>query len=580
MIYIIAIGIYLLVLTAIGVVKSRQVKSQEDFALAGRSLSPWTMVLTMLAVWIGTGSILGNAEQAYETGMATLIIPLGTFLGMILLALIASRARDIEATSVPEIIGNRFGMVARFLAVIALIMAYMVIVSYQFNAGGGVIEVITGDHAPVPIRVGDRVTDRQMTRGRLAFTPSDGFIGQVSLSFEHPATAESLGYTVHVVPEAALAGTLDKIKDQMNTIAIKSGDTARLTTFALPSGKGQYGVLSLPDQGRLEVIEPKISKETATAIAAIFIIVFTMLAGLKSLASMDIVTGSIITISLLITFPVLLNKAGGFAGMRDAYALMPDRGQHMQFWGVYSPVTIINYLLPTFLLVVGDANQYQRIFASRNAKGAKQAVVTLVFAALAIELLIIACAWIAGSLTPEETNGRYILIYAARHHLPYALGILFMITVVGVIISTADSFLLVPATTFINDIYCKHINPKADEKRVIFVSRVLVMVFGVIAFLVTHAFAETTGFFDKALYAYTIYGAAVTPSLVAALFWKGATKAGAIASIATGTVVTVVWSEWEKLPSSVAELDAVLPAIILSVLMLVGVSLLTQTPQK
>ncbi|MCH8194294.1 MAG: sodium:solute symporter family protein, partial [Planctomycetes bacterium] len=147
MIYIIAIGIYLLVLTAIGVVKSRQVESQEDFALAGRSLSPWTMVLTMLAVWIGTGSILGNAEQAYTTGMAALIIPLGTFFGMILLALIAARARDIEATSVPEIIGNRFGGVARALAVIALIMAYMVIVRYHLNAGCGVVEGLTGDHA-------------------------------------------------------------------------------------------------------------------------------------------------------------------------------------------------------------------------------------------------------------------------------------------------------------------------------------------------------------------------------------------------------------------------------------------------
>ena len=176
------------------------------------------------------------------------------------------------------------------------------------------------------------------------------------------------------------------------------------------------------------------------------------------------------------------------------------------------------------------------------------------------------------------------MIHAARHYLPLSLGLLFMITVVGVIISTADSFLLVPATTFINDIYCKHINPQANERRVIFVSRILVMVFGVIAFLVTRAFAETTGFFDKALYAYTIYGAAITPSLVAALFWKRATKAAAIASIATGTVVTVVWSEWKipgvQLPSTVAELHAVLPAIMLSVLMLVGVSLLTQSPRK
>ena len=93
----------------------------------------------------------------------------------------------------------------------------------------------------------------------------------------------------------------------------------------------------------------------------------------------------------------------------------------------------------------------------------------------------------------------------------------------------------------------------------------------------TFAFAETTGFFQKALYAYTIYGAAITPSLIAAMFWKRATKAGAIASILTGTAVTLIWSEIvvDYLPPNLAGLAAVLPAITLSVLALVGVSLLT-----
>ena len=468
MIYLIVILIYLFTLTGIGIYKSSQVKTQADFSVAGRTLSPWVMVLTMLAVWIGTGSIVGNAEEAYRTGKAALIIPLGTFIGMILLSLIATQARNIEASSVPEIIGSRFGQIARILAVISLIIAYMVIVSYQFNAGGAVIEVIT---------------DREVT------------------------------------------------------------------------------------------------KETATLIAAAFIIAYTMLAGLKSLASMDIVTGSIITISLLIAFPVLLIKAGGFAGMQAAYEAMPDRATHMQFWHVYSPVQIINYLLPTFLLVMGDANQYQRIFASRNARGAKQAVIVLIFAALTIELLIIASAWVAGSMTPDPANGKYILIYAARHYMPFALSLFFMVTVVGVIISTADSFLLVPATTFINDIYSTYINPKASQKKIIFISRFLVVIFGVIAYLVTHAFAEATGFFKKALYAYTIYGSAITPSLVAALFWKKATKQGAIASILAGTVVTLAWSEMDfvrdALPVWASELDAVLPAITVSVIALVVVSLLT-----
>ena len=75
MIYLIAIFVYLLVLTGIGIYKSRQVKTQEDFTVAGRTLSPWIMVCTMLAVWIGTGSIVGNAGKTYEVGMAALFLP-------------------------------------------------------------------------------------------------------------------------------------------------------------------------------------------------------------------------------------------------------------------------------------------------------------------------------------------------------------------------------------------------------------------------------------------------------------------------------------------------------------------------
>jgi Na+/proline symporter len=99
---------------------------------------------------------------------------------------------------------------------------------------------------------------------------------------------------------------------------------------------------------------------------------------------------------------------------------------------------------------------------------------------------------------------------------------------------------------------------------------------------VSLAFAESTGFFRKALYAFTIYGSSITPSLVAAIVWPRATKAGAIASILSGTVVSLVWSEAEllrdALPSAVAGLDAVLPAITVSVVCLIVVSLLTKNP--
>jgi len=578
MIYLIAILAYLLVLTGIGIYKSRQVKTQADFSVAGRTLSPWVMVCTMLAVWIGTGSIVGNAEEAYRTGMAALVIPTGVLFGMILLSFAASRVRNIEATSVPEIIGSRFGQIARALAVIALILAYMVIVSYQFNAGGAVLEVITGDKPPAAAQVGDIFTSTQIQRGLLVYSPKADWKGSDAVRLEEGPPGGDQTVTIRVVESNLYLDAKKQAALSSNTIAAKVNTKAHIVPDMPAKGGSTYRIAALPENGRLERIEPILTKQKATIIAACFIILYTMLAGLKSLAYTDIVNGSVIIVTMVVTFPLYWIKAGGWSGMEAAFAQMGDKPHHMQFWGVYSNTDLVNFLLPIFLLILGDANQYQRIFASRSAKGARTAVITMIFVAYAIELLIIACAWVAASQTPDPNQGKYILIHAAKHLLPTAMGCVFMITVVAIIISTADSFLLVPATTFIKDVYLNYINPGASEKRVIFWSRFLVVAFGLVAYGVSLMFAQSTGFFRKALYAYTIYGAAITPCLVAALFWKRATKQGAIASILAGIVTTLLWS-WlgkDRLPTWAAQLDAVLPAISLSVIALVVGSLLTE----
>ena len=474
MIHLVVILLYLFTLIGIGLYKAKKIKTQSDFAVAGRSLTPWILVGTMLATWMGTGSILGNAGKTYDTGMAALILPLGSIIGIILLTKIAGKVRSFEKFTVPEILGDRYGSSARLLSVIALVIAYMVIVSYQYNAGGAVLKTILTD-----------------------------------------ANGNSL-----------------------------------------------------------------ISVEMGTIIAAIFIIAYTMLAGLVSVAYTDVANGIIILFSFIIAIPIFLAEAGGLSGMAASFDAM-GKPDHMNFWGVYSTMDIINFCLPPFLLIMGDANMYQRFFASKDAEGAKFATRILIFAVALAELMIIVSAWIVSSMIPDAEVGKYVLIYAAHKFLPTFLGAIMMTTIVGIIISTADSYLLVPATTLMRDIYLNYINPNEDEKKIVFLSRVLVLILGIVAYIVSLGFAKSAGFFERALYAYTIYGAAITPSLVAALFWKGATKQGAIVSILTGTVTTLLWKEAgfirNIIPANIYNnMDEVLPAITLSVVSLVVVSLLTK----
>jgi len=87
----------------------------------------------------------------------------------------------------------------------------------------------------------------------------------------------------------------------------------------------------------------------------------------------------------------------------------------------------------------------------------------------------------------------------------------------------------------------------------------------------------------KSLYAYTIYAASLTPVILAAFFWKRATAAAAVASIATGTAVTVCWDTAfvrSHLPATLAASDAIFPALLASLLCLFIVSFFTAPPSS
>jgi SSS family transporter len=460
MIYYVVIGIYLIGLLIIGFSKSGSIKNQEDFSVAGRSLSTWILVGTMAATWMGTGSVLGNAGKTFEIGAAGFLLPIGGMLGVLVLTKIAGKARASGKLTVPEIIGSKFGDIAMILSVFALLAAYLVIVSYQFNAGGAVIYTIFHDN--------------------------------------------------------------------------------------LDSG---------------------ITLNQATIIAALFIVAYTVLAGLLSVAYTDVANGILMITCFIIALPILFFQAGGFEGMSTSFE---NKGMmnNMSMFGVLSFREAINFTLPSFLLILGDANMYQRFFASESVQSAKKATYRLFFAIVILESLIVANAWISSSMITDITKESHVLIYAAYNFLPPFVGAVMLATIIGIIISTADSFLLVPTTILINDIYLKYSNRKHSDKTIVVLSRLLVLLLGFFSYWVSKMFATDTTIFEKALYAFTIYGTAITPSLLATFFWDKATKYGAICSILSGIVATVYFGNQWSLD------EAVVPAIIISSLALILISLI------
>jgi SSS family solute:Na+ symporter/sodium/proline symporter len=186
-------------------------------------------------------------------------------------------------------------------------------------------------------------------------------------------------------------------------------------------------------------------------------------------------------------------------------------------------------------------------------------------------------------LSARQSGSESVIPAIAIHGgLPLIIGLILVSTMMAIIVSTADSFLLIPATNLTRDVYQKYINVSASEKQIILVSRALVLVLGLIAFLLVSQFKTVL---NAAFTAYNIYGASLTPSLLAAFLWKRATKEGAVASILTGASITIIWTYFLPNWSGFNNLNPFLqeltyPAAGLSVFVLIIVSLFTPAPSK
>ena len=462
MIYAVTISTVILLLCGITAYKATQVKNESDFLVAGRSLSWPVLVFTLLSSWIGAGSLLAGAENAYRNGFVALWQPLGGWIGLLIIGLIAGRARQFAQFTIPDLLEARYNSAARVLATIAIVISYTIIASYQFIGGGDILHLI--------------------------FPQIDRTIGL---------------YTI-----------------------------------------------------------------------AIFVIFFTAAAGMASIAYLDLVIGSLVTVTVIVAVPILLGRVGGWEVVRKS--LPPT---HFEVLGNYTFGGAIGLALPTMLLLIGNQGMYQKFFSAKSESDATKSVVGWIIGTITLETLLILVAVIASSKLHTD-RPREIIPLTARQALPSLLGAILLGGVFAKVVSTANNYLFSPATNLIHDVYSRFINPRASEKRKLMISRVIVILLGIFAILQATQFESVL---RASLYAYTVYGAAVTPAVMAVFFWRRTTTAGAITSILLGTVVTIAWEIAQQhgpsgLMNRIAGIDAVYPALIASLLSLVLVSLLTPPP--
>ncbi len=304
---------------------------------------------------------------------------------------------------------------------------------------------------------------------------------------------------------------------------------------------------------------------TATILATILIIAFTVIAGFVSVAYTDYLQGIVIIISLFIALPFAINGVGGWQAIR--LALPAENLQPLQSFSLYN---MLATGLPTLALVFMGQSFWQRLFAANSPGEAKKASVWWFFGVVTITFAIMTIAVVGSVMFPDVAPDSIIMVMA-KDGIPPFIGVFLMAGCAAILVTSANSFLLAACTTFFNDIFEPFFGKNLSEKAKINVIRITILVFGILAFVQVQFFPTILA---MVFYAYTMEGGLTIPAL-GAFFWKRASSAGGVASIIAVGATTVLWQIYK--PFGIAPIFATLIA---GTVALIAVSLMTQPPSK
>jgi len=177
----------------------------------------------------------------------------------------------------------------------------------------------------------------------------------------------------------------------------------------------------------------------------------------------------------------------------------------------------------------------------------------------------------------------------AKHSIVGLLaGVLLLGAACAVVISTGMNYLLSPTTNIMRDIYGRFIEKGASEARKLALQKIFIVILGVCAFLmifIPTVRGSNISVLRYAYTAYTMYGVAITPALLAALIWRRATKAGGLASIISGGLSALILEL--VIPMFLPQImkggdpwgiPGIYFSFTISMTCLIGVSLLTKAP--
>ena len=309
-----------------------------------------------------------------------------------------------------------------------------------------------------------------------------------------------------------------------------------------------------------------LSPSVAILVAGGIVVAYSVAGGMWSITLTDIIQFCIMTVGIFfLLLPIVIIRAGGFSGMREA---LPASYFDLTTIGWQ---TIFTYFLLFFFGLMIGQDIWQRVFTARSPQiarwGSVAAGVYCLLYALAGALVGTAARVILPDLsTPDNAFARI-----ATEALPIGITGLVLAAALAAVMSTASAGLLASSTILANDVYAGFI-ARGDHNTVL-VSRVATLLVGVATLVTSVAVNDVVGALTVA---YDLLTGALFVPIVGALFWRRATAAGALASMAAGSVAVVFFMVKDGLFAN----SPIIWGLVASLVAFVVVSLLTPKPSE
>ena len=310
----------------------------------------------------------------------------------------------------------------------------------------------------------------------------------------------------------------------------------------------------------------------------IIVILYCMSGGMKGAMMTDVIQGSLMIATAVVTFIVSVVMGGGFSNinhtlqsMNEAYLTFPGANGYMP-WTYY----VSNIVLWSFF-TMGQPHLFTKFFAMKDHKTMFKAIL-LGTAGMFFSATLIEWAGVNGiaSIQNIEKADQIIPMILQRGLNPF-LASIFIAGIVAAGMSTIDGILVTTTGAVTRDIYQKIINKDATDEAVMKLSKVVTVIIGII--VICFGVFQPGSIFEINLFAFSGMAIFVVPILFG-IYWKKATAKGAVAAVIAGIISLLLFTLNPSVKALAMGFHALFPTTIIASIVMIVVSKFTETPPQ